>query len=107
MSVLSLLIITGQTIAAESTVKITSFKYAANQTRTSELCGKVENMISDVEMVRVIVDPKAKSPGIYNVIVGKEKTFCVSVVTWTGFAEVEMMNTSGDSTDSTITRISQ
>ena len=72
--------------ADEPKVDITSYRLAGTNTSSAELCGKVTGATSVPTYVRVMVDEKSNSPGIYNVIVGPEGKFCVSVVTYRGTA---------------------
>ena len=86
-----LLVLVFSTSAFAATVKITSFYQVNGQgSKISELCGKVEGMTEKTAMVKVTADPRSKHPGIYNVIVGPEGTFCLTLTTWWGEADVAM-----------------
>lgn len=71
---------------------ITSFRFAGSRTSAAELCGKVSGTTQTPVYVKVLVDEKAKAPGIYNVLVGPELTFCTSVVTYHGTATASLWN---------------
>lgn len=72
--------------ATEPTVEITSFYYAGAKTRSAELCGKIIGETAYPVFIKVTVDPKAKTPGIYTVAAMSE-TFCTAIVTSTGTAD--------------------
>ena len=74
-------------LADDPKVDITSFRMAGVRTRAAELCGKLTGVKAFPASVKVIVDPSAKSPGIYNVAVWEESTFCVAVMTDFGVAD--------------------
>lgn len=76
--------------AASATVKITSFYYAGSHTRAAEVCGQVEGMSGQSALVRVIVDEKSKTPGIYHAIVEADGQFCLTVVTSYGTASASV-----------------
>jgi hypothetical protein len=87
---LLLIVVSTATFADESKVEITSFVYAGSRTRAAELCGRVTGTQSQSQLVKLVVDPKSKTPGIYNVVVGTEGAFCVTVVTYQGEAEATL-----------------
>ena len=78
--------------AEEAKVEVTSFRFAGSRTNAAELCGKVTGQTKAPVYVKVLVDEKSKNPGIYNVIVGPELTFCTSVVTYYGTASASLWN---------------
>lgn len=76
--------------AAPATVKITSFYYAGSHTRAAEVCGQVDGMSGQSALVRVIVDEKSKTPGIYHATVEADGRFCLTVVTSYGTASASV-----------------
>ncbi len=96
-SVFALILFFG--VAAQSfaevppTVEIKSFLMAGTRTRAAEICGKVSGMTSSFVTAKVLVDPKSDRPGTYNVIVGDDGKFCVTVITYTGRAEAILWGT--------------
>jgi len=76
----------------EAKVEVTSFRFAGSRTSAAELCGKITGQVAAPAYVKVLVDEKSKSPGIYNVIVGPELTFCTAVVTYYGTASASLWN---------------
>lgn len=76
--------------AVQATVKITSFSYAGSHTRAAEVCGQVEGMSGQSALVRVIVDEKSKTPGIYHATVEADGRFCLTVVTSYGTASASV-----------------
>lgn len=76
--------------AEEAKVEVTSFVYAGSRTRAAELCGKITGVQAPSHFVKIVVDPKSKTPGIYNVLVGPEGVFCTTVVTNHGEAEASL-----------------
>lgn len=83
LSALSVSIMMAQ--ADEPQVKLISFISAGTKTRAAELCGRVTNPpASGLVAVHIVVDEKTDSPSHYNVMVGNEGKFCVTVVTYRG-----------------------
>lgn len=76
--------------AEEPKVEITSFRFAGSRTLAAELCGNIVGVTAFPAFVRVTVDEKTDKPGIYNVVVGPEAKFCVSVVTYRGTAIADL-----------------
>lgn len=76
-------------LAEEPKVEITSFAFAGSRTRAAEVCGKVIGA-TETTLVRVTVDEKGKTPGIYNILVDPDGTFCTTVVTYRGTASASV-----------------
>ena len=68
-------------------VDLTSFIMAGSNTRAAEICGKVSGLPTSC-FIKIVVDHKSKQPGIYNVFVNNDESFCTTVVTYYGTAEV-------------------
>jgi hypothetical protein len=80
------------------TVAITSFVAANDNTPVSEICGKVTGATSEFSVVRILVDPKSKTPGFYNTVAGSDGAFCAVVMTWQGTATASVQTLSKEVT---------
>src|SRR3989338_5442250 len=70
--------------AEEIKAEITSFRYADTRGRIAELCGKVTGDATAPIFVKATIDEQSISPAFYNILVGPEKKFCSTVVTYWG-----------------------
>ena len=77
---------------ASPQLKITSFLVAAKGTDLSEICGNVSGVVPQGSFAKIKVDYKTKNPGIYNLVLGAEKTFCGIVLSYTGLATAELIS---------------
>lgn len=77
-------------------VKITNFVFIRESGPNSgflplaELCGQVTPPTGKPEMIKVVSDPKSKSPGNYFVWAGKEGKFCTTITTYSGLADASV-----------------
>ena len=76
---------------AFSGVKITSFYFVGQGSPLAEICGLVEASNSNPSYVTIKVDPRGRRPGTYNTVAGADGRFCTTVVTYSGFAEANLM----------------
>jgi len=70
-------------------VEVTSFDYVNNAGRVAEICGKVTGATA-VTLVRVAVDVNTSSPGLYNVVAGKDGQFCTVAASYRGTVNVSV-----------------
>lgn len=92
--ILGLVCLFASVSAFSATVKITSFNYIRTgnvQSPIAELCGAVEGVTSAPTFVQVTVDQKTTRPGHYNTHAGTNGKFCMTVVTYRGTAEAELI----------------
>lgn len=77
-------------LAVASGVKVTSFRYlntSGSLSPAAEICGELVGVTGKPEMIKVVSDPKSKSPGTYQVWTAKDGNFCSVIATFTGRAE--------------------
>jgi hypothetical protein len=78
---------------AEPTVKLTSFRPVdrdyTKRPIMAEACGEVAGATAFPVFVKLTVDYKSNSKGIYNVVVGKDAVFCAAVSTYDGTVQAE------------------
>jgi hypothetical protein len=94
------ILLTGALASADevaSTIEISSFIMAGTRTRAAEICGKVSGATAPFVTAKITVDPKSSRPGTYNVLVGSDGKYCVTVVTFSGTAEASLWSASGNS----------
>lgn len=77
-----------------ATVKITSFTHVRIADDlghpVAELCGKVDGS-TKVEFIKVLVDKGSRRPAIYNTLSDDKGNFCLTLVTYRGLAEVNII----------------
>lgn len=85
-------------------VQITSFRSAGQNTSAAEICAVISGQVMPYQLnVRVVSDPQTNRSGIYNTFVDQSGRFCLSIVTYTGYAQIGVWGFPGTLTDSKIT----
>lgn len=80
--------------AEDAKVEITSFRYADTRGRIAELCGKVTGDATAPIFVKALIDEQSNGPATYNILVGPDKKFCSTVVTYWGTASASIWGAS-------------
>ena len=89
-----LLGLSASAFAENAKVEITSFRYADARGRIAELCGKITGDATAPIFVKALIDEQSNGPAIYNILVGPEKKFCSTVVTYWGTASASLWGAS-------------
>lgn len=74
-------------------VKVTSFVRTQPVPQLSELCGYVTGLKpGHSAVVRIISDPQTNKPGFYQSLTGPDGRFCLTLFTYTGYAEAVVLD---------------
>lgn len=74
--------------ASAANVAVTSFSFINGKRPLAELCGQVSGMTSPgPAFISIVVDPRGK-PGTYNTFAGASGKFCITLISYTGEAEL-------------------
>jgi hypothetical protein len=74
-------------LAFAEDVTINSFIFLGQKSTAAEICGTVHAPTGQPQMIKIVVDPKAKRPGFYYVWSGSDGKFCSVVSTFSGLAD--------------------
>lgn len=78
------------TLVFADEVKINSFNMTAVRGSTAEICGQVVEPTGHPQLIKLVIDPKTKTPGNYYVWSGSDGKFCAVVSTLSGQAEAAL-----------------
>jgi hypothetical protein len=71
-------------------VKIDSFTFLGPHSSAAEICGTVQKLTGQPNMIKLSVDPRSKNPATYYAWSGKDGKFCSVVSTLTGEANANL-----------------
>lgn len=74
-------------LAMAEDVKINSFNMTASRGSTAEICGQVVAPTGHPQLIKLVIDPRTKTPGYYYVWSGSDGKFCAVVSTNSGQAD--------------------
>ena len=74
---------------ASASITVKSFQYIDGKKPHAELCGFVNAVTTTPTLIRMVVDPRGK-PGVYNTVAGTDGNFCLTLISYTGEAELSV-----------------